>query len=132
MSYPSSGVTLERVCSEWGFSINNRQAELSQAFSSGLWAPDHGCLVTYQYGGVHTALLMLGHCSRSQRNPSCFSISLHTISLFTVHTATVAGPNLCPDKGSVCSVYSLVSWFKPPECCTWNWMSGESSPARLW
>ena len=71
-------------------------------------------------GGQQTALLRLGHCTRCQRNPSRFRGSLHTISLFHIHSETVAGPNLCPDEGSVCSVYSLVSWFKPLECCTWN------------
>ena len=117
-------------------SVCNKRAELSQAFFRAVCIlrhiielPDH---CTGQKGGLQSALVRLGHCTRSQRNPSRFDGSLHTISLFTVHTATVAGPNLCPDEGSVCSVYSLVSWFKPPECCTWNWMSGESSPARLW
>ena len=98
-SYPREGLFRR------GFSIRNRQAELSQAFSPGLWAPDHGCLVTYQYGGVQTALLTGSLHWVTNKPYSLYKFhKFHKISLFRIHSSTVARLNLCPEEGSVCSV----------------------------
>ena len=102
MSYPSSGVTLGRVCYEGAFPLVTDKLNSAKPSRQGCghqimaaWS-----LISMEGCTLHTALLKTGSLHWVINKP--YSLHrFHKISLLRIHSSTVAKQNLCPERGGV-------------------------------